>query len=527
MATPDTMLGFNRQLIIPAGPVEQATNIDITDPIQQLDLSPLHPLTLEEQYAQRFGQGVGMPPAAQVQSPAAPGAPPAPESSVAASQPDTLEYYKRLYPNWAGSPGGIDPREAAMMQATASNVAAQREKMAVEAETTGQTQQALSGEVGTQQALAAQEASDFAKRAEADTAERAEMARSYERMITKARAEYDKASKDVDPNRLLRGGRGVMIALGAALGSFGSALTKTPNYAAQIIQNALDRDFDAQRGVVRAKGEQISVAQHMFAQFRAAGMDDQAAKAATFSVVMQHYANKVDSIMSTKKGESERAAGQAVADALRMQGMELAAASAAAAARRGRKPTDILKLQQEAELRQGQIDKTRAEAGKTQAEATGGGASDATLNRRSKLATEYQTLMSGVEDIDHMLQLVRSGRVGPVGATVPLSKDAQDFDSRRTSAVEKLARSFGGPTTDSDRQAARMIQEGSIPKLTAAQWIDRLENLRRHAIERRDRALRGQDPADVRAITQNAGAGPVTTTPTSTADYAGRFGGHQ
>lgn len=66
------------------------------------------------------------------------------------------------------------------------------------------------------------------------------------------------AEQRVDPQRLFKGDagafRGIMSAIAVGLGAFGSAISKTPNYAQQIVDNAIQRDIDAQTDQIHRRG---------------------------------------------------------------------------------------------------------------------------------------------------------------------------------------------------------------------------------------------------------------------------------
>lgn len=62
-------------------------------------------------------------------------------------------------------------------------------------------------------------------------------------------------SAQLDPNRLTRGGRGILAAISTAIGAYASTITGGPNTAKQIIDDAIKRDIDAQKEeILRLKG---------------------------------------------------------------------------------------------------------------------------------------------------------------------------------------------------------------------------------------------------------------------------------
>lgn len=67
----------------------------------------------------------------------------------------------------------------------------------------------------------------------------------------------DYANQKIDPGRLYRGEGGtaksIAAAIGTAMGAFGAAINKTPNFAMQLIENAIDRDVNAQAAEIAVK----------------------------------------------------------------------------------------------------------------------------------------------------------------------------------------------------------------------------------------------------------------------------------
>jgi len=127
--------------------------------------------------------------------------------------------------------------------------------------------------------LAAQEAADRAAAAAeqerdlelenvARTAERVrvqqEQADEAERRVQQDQCLYDETRRvfresKVDPNRIFSGVKGTVAAIFSAvaqgLGAYGATLGRTPNYAQQIIQAAIDRDIAAQEKEIQVRGE--------------------------------------------------------------------------------------------------------------------------------------------------------------------------------------------------------------------------------------------------------------------------------
>lgn len=66
------------------------------------------------------------------------------------------------------------------------------------------------------------------------------------------------AEQRVDPQRLFKGDAGgynrIMSAIAVGLGAFGAAISKTPNYALDIVNNAVQRDIDSQTDQIHRRG---------------------------------------------------------------------------------------------------------------------------------------------------------------------------------------------------------------------------------------------------------------------------------
>ena len=159
--------------------------------------------------------------------------------------------------------------------------------------------------------------------------------------------EASEAAQNLDANRLMKGGGGVMFSIAAALGAFGASLTKGPNFALQIMQDALDRDLETQREGVRGKKEDASFAREMYDGFRAEGQDELSAKMSTRAAMLDAFATKIDAVSAGARGRDEKAKGQQEATNFRLEANRLKEQVQEAAARPqgGGKGVDLLKIQ--------------------------------------------------------------------------------------------------------------------------------------------------------------------------------------
>ncbi len=105
------------------------------------------------------------------------------------------------------------------------------------------------------------------------------------------------ASAEVDPDRLLgSGGKRIMAGIGIALGAMGAALARTPNYAMQIIGDAIERDIRAQESNLKKLGGRVGMQQSLLGQMRSSFKDESTAKAAARVIMGKAAGRKLDSI---------------------------------------------------------------------------------------------------------------------------------------------------------------------------------------------------------------------------------------
>lgn len=150
---------------------------------------------------------------------------------------------------------------------------------------------------------------------------------SYKEQLDKTMAEqadantaYQKAAKDYDPNRLMSGGKQALGAIALALGSFGAALTHTPNSAMQIIENAINRDIDKQKAGIAAKKENVTWLDRVAANNRSRFQDENAARLQTRANAKEVWATYIDGETQKLQGTEALARGKQMSDQIRMSG---------------------------------------------------------------------------------------------------------------------------------------------------------------------------------------------------------------
>lgn len=177
-------------------------------------------------------------------------------------------------------------------------------------------------------AMAQQEAAAMQKRQEEQTAHLERMQSDFD----KASRDYVKQSQEIDPNRLLRGGKGVFAAIAMAFGASGAALARTPNFAQEIIDHKLTADLDAQKTALGAKRDSLTMAQQAFQHYRQIYQDDAAARAAVKATVYEGYAANIGSLAAKLQGVEGKQQALAQRDQLQLAANQQKQQAAALAA---------------------------------------------------------------------------------------------------------------------------------------------------------------------------------------------------
>lgn len=113
-----------------------------------------------------------------------------------------------------------------------------------------------------------------------------------EGLKNKAFAEY--TSSKVDPGRIFDNpARRIVAALAAAGGAYAATIAKTPNFAQQIIDQAVDRDIRSQEAAIRLKGDK---ANNLLADLRKSGMDLEQARAAARGIQLQNERAQLEAL---------------------------------------------------------------------------------------------------------------------------------------------------------------------------------------------------------------------------------------
>lgn len=120
---------------------------------------------------------------------------------------------------------------------------------------------------------------------EASYAQADQQRREHERRQDRAFAETQAAAKDaagaaIEAGRFWKNrssGEKVLAAISMALGAFGSSITKTPNFAMEIINGAIAEDLEEQRSEIDAKRNRVATAGSVYTMMRQRGADEASA----------------------------------------------------------------------------------------------------------------------------------------------------------------------------------------------------------------------------------------------------------
>jgi len=114
--------------------------------------------------------------------------------------------------------------------------------------------------------------------------------------------EYLKAQKGLDPNRMMKGGRGVLAAIASGLGAYGAILGHSENFAMKIIENAIQRDYQAQKDVVDSKKYRSEATGRLVQSLRQSLSDEQSVQLGHNAAVKTAMAEQLEGMATKMKG---------------------------------------------------------------------------------------------------------------------------------------------------------------------------------------------------------------------------------
>lgn len=378
---------------------------------------------------------------------------------------------------------GVRAKAADIAKGTAARVG---EEQAAQVQT---LEQAQAAELAGQQERAdlAAQAAEQARTEEAAAAE--ERARRRQ-LVEETTSKLDAANKALDESKIdieaaYGGAAGRIFAgLAVALGSFGASLTGGPNYAMQLVNQRIDREIDAQKTELEKKKGKVTQLGQLLqrneallgdaeqarrlakAQTLKALADDVEARSKGRAMAPQQAAALQDlrSRQAAAMSELEMGVAQSTAARQMVGAQERQTARVAAGAARAQAAKDARELQMFAdkEAIKATFANRGPEAAAKLADQTSALATKLIDKDFSAAAGNYLDIASQV-GIDPMtgqstgkdprgLGLVNLGVLTPEGRVNRQATDA---------LAERMAKSFGGVVTESDREAARKLLKGA------------------------------------------------------------------
>lgn len=287
--------------------------------------------------------------------------------------------------------------------------------------------------------------------------------------VDKASREYVKAAKDIDPNRFMSGGRGVLAAIAMAAGAYGATLGRTQNFAQQIIESAIDRDLQAQHMALNAKKDAMTMTQQAFQNYRAIYQDDAAARAAVRGLAYEAHAANLGSLAAKFSGKEQRANILNQRDQFMMQSNMYKQQAAEMAAGRiqtstttqsggavGGNASDVIgRLGQIADVAK-KLEEQRGAGGPNKSD-------EAKLNEVSTIAGDYANVIKVGTQVQNLLQRTDGMLGGNLERGTGLTKDSKTLaTAMRQLRLAIINASSGKAFTEAERvEIKEMLDEGA------------------------------------------------------------------
>jgi len=439
---------------------------------------------VDADYVQKFGaytpgtqaptQGTAHVPAATpaAATGGAPAAPPAKQKTIA-------DLLKKYMPHGGG--GGGSGTSALAAQQTAADQAAQQ--VANESGAAEQGAAAINRGVATQaiQKAAAEDQANQAAR-QAFQQVRDQRLNTYQQLLNADR------NLKVDPSHFWASkniGQRVSATLGVALGAIGSAFTKTPNAALDILNKAQEEDFEAQRQNIEGQRANTAAQGNFVAAANAAGLSDQEAKELHAQRFWENTDRQLNMLKSTLTSDQAKAQADALSVGAKQQaaqhGQALAQLSsnlATAAASRYHMGLENQQLAYQMALQKLQGEHPELFRNPDQLATIGGQKIDVGQGNSGKAVTDYVSqTQQAVSAIDKALQAQREGQASwniPFTENKRLGED--EADAIKGAVAPLIAAN--------PRLGARLVEKlPSNARSSLGDTPQRLYELRQHLID--------------------------------------------
>jgi len=385
------------------------------------------------------------------------------------------------------------PEEAAALrQAAEEQDRAEREAMVATAQAVEAEAGALDETARAMQSAQSQADALERRRQQAEQARQAELMR-RQRELDAAASQV--ASRQLDPGRLFAKGETrnrVAAAVGIVLGGLADAIRGGDaglGSAMALVNSAIDRDIEAQRGNVAIAQQGVAAQQSLLQDMRRTFGDQQAAEEATRATMLEGVERQIQALALQATSDAQRAQlAQMLAE---IQAQKAAARQAAI---------------------MGGIPMTEVVIEQRQRAGGGGGrrptaipdlpGSDVQIAERRQLAEQDVAIDESIRSLDRMAALLDEGAfVGPVAGRLPfrraLSASAREFDQLSQQLTMSMREDVLGPGTVTEAEREMLFDAVGLQSTLPA------EDVRRAVRTIRDRLLRKQAAAR-RSVGQSA-----------------------
>ncbi len=301
----------------------------------------------------------------------------------------------------------------------------------------------------------------------------------------KLRSEYVQQAKSLNPDRLLStGGNRAVAAISVALGALGSAFTKGPNFALDIINSAIDRDYQSQKDRLGASRENLSLSQQSMNQVRQMYSDSNAQAAAHRANMLTVYADKIGELAARHGGAVERENGQimqqtalaqAAADDLKAQQIQARTNTNSVTQQFSAAPTGAAAVKGILE-----VEKLAAETKDARDKAYGPKVSEQDRGEAVKVKEKFADAYTLMEQLEELRKL-------------NANPGTRNFNALRDTLISKIAQkqanvNSGQSVTNEEREEYRKqlvgawhtVTEGGYNALVDQAKLDMMRNLRGH-----------------------------------------------
>ena len=360
------------------------------------------------------------------------------------------------------------------------------------------------------------------RRQQAEQARQAELMRRQRALDTAA---SEVASRTLDPGRMYAKGETrnrTAAAIGLVLGGLADAITGGEaglTTALGIINTAIDRDIEAQRGNVTIAQQGLAAKQSLLDDMRRTFGDQQAAEEATRATMLEGVERQIQALRLNAASDAQRAAlDRMLAD---IQAQKAAARQAAVMG--GIPMTDIVIEQRQRAGGGGarQADIPATPTGR-RIEIPDAPDSGVQLAERRALADQEAAVDETIRSLDRMSALLDEGSlVGPVASRVPfrelISSNAREFDQLSTMLTMSMREDVLGPGTVTEAEKADLFNAvGLTSNLPASDVRRAVRNMRDRLLRKQAAARRGvsetavaeaerRQPGETEAVTRQRG----------------------